>query len=183
MSNDEHHHQLLEPSRWVERWAGIVPAGGAVLDVACGGGRHARRFAARGHPVEAVDRDADALARLAGLPGIRTRCADLEEGPWPYTGSRFAAVVVTHYLHRPLFPHLLAAIAPDGVLIYETFAAGNERYGRPSRPAFLLNPGELLDWVSGRLTVVAYEYGYVAEPKPAVIQRICATASGTYKSI
>jgi len=145
-----------------------------VLDVACGNGRHARHFAALGHPVEAVDRDPAMPARLAGIPGVSTRAADLEGEPWPYPGERFAGIVVVNYLHRPLIPQLLSSLAPDGVLIYETFAAGNERYGRPSNPAFLLRPGELLEAVRGRLRVLAYEDLYVAEPKPALIQRICA---------
>jgi len=170
-------HDLKTPSNWVVRWADRVPAGGRVLDLACGGGRHARHFAARGHPVEAVDRDPAMLASLAGVPGVTTRRADLEVGPWPYEGARFAGIIVTNYLHRPLFPHLLAALGPDGVLIYETFAVGNERYGRPSNPAFLLTPGELLQAVHARLRVVAYEDLTVSEPKPACIQRICAVNS------
>ena len=165
---------MTAPSAWVVRWADRVPAGGGVLDLACGRGRHARLFAARGHPVEAVDRDAAVLVPLAGIPGVTTRCADLEDGPWPYEGRHFAGVVVANYLHRPLFPRLLEALAPGGVLIYETFAAGNERYGRPSNPAFLLRPGELLDAVRGRLRVLAYEDLTVTEPKPACVQRICA---------
>ena len=170
-------HDLKTPSTWVVRWADRVPAGGRVLDLACGGGRHARYFAARGHPVEAVDRDPAMLASLASIPGVSTCCADLEGGPWPYEGGRFAGVIVTNYLHRPLFPHLLAALGPHGVLIYETFAAGNERYGRPSNPAFLLKPGELLEAVRDRLRVVAYEELTVSEPKPACVQRICAINS------
>ena len=169
------HHDIAAPSAWVVRWAERVPAGGRVLDIACGNGRHARYFAERGHPVEAVDRDPALLAGLAGIPGISTRCADLEGGQWPYQDELFAGVVVANYLHRPLFPHLLAALATGGVLIYETFAAGNERYGRPSNPAFLLRPGELLDVVRGRLRVIAYEDLHVSEPRPAVVQRICAT--------
>jgi len=168
-------HDLQTPSAWVVRWAGLVPAGGRVLDIACGSGRHARYFAGRGHPVEAVDRDPAKLAPLAGIPEIHTRAANLEMGPWPYADRRFAGIVVVHYLHRPLFPCLLAALAPDGVLIYETFAAGNERVGRPSNPAFLLDPGELLEVVRGRLKVIAYEALEVSEPRPAVLQRICAT--------
>lgn len=167
-------HDLKTPSAWVARWADRVQAGGRVLDIACGTGRHARYFATRGHPVEAVDRDPAALAVLSGVPGIATRCADLEGGPWPYEGQEFAAIVVTNYLHRPLFPRLLAGLAQQGVLIYETFALGNERYGRPSNPDFLLKPGELLEVARSRLAVVAFEDGYVAEPKPALIQRICA---------
>ena len=147
-----------------------------MLDVACGNGRHARYFADRGHPVEAVDRDPAMLAALSGVADISTRCADLESGPWPYDGKRFAGIVVTNYLHRPLFSHLLAELAPGGVLIYETFATGNERYGRPSNPDFLLRPGELLEAVRGRLRVVSYEDLQVSEPRPAMIQRICAVA-------
>jgi len=170
-------HDLQTPSDWVVRWADRVPAGGRVLDVACGNGRHARHFAERGHPVEAVDADSAMTARLAGVPGVSTRNADLEAAPWPYPGVQFAGIVVVNYLHRPLFPCLLAGLAQGGVLIYETFAAGNERYGRPSNPAFLLQAGELLEAVRGRLRVVAYEDLTVAEPRLAQIQRICAINS------
>jgi len=145
-----------------------------VLDLAAGNGRHARYFAGRGHPVEAVDRDAGALASLAGIAGIHARCADLENGPWPYPDERFAGIVVANYLHRPLFPALLAGLAAGGVLIYETFAVGNERYGRPSNPDFLLRPGELLEVCRGRLRVVGYENVTVTHPKPAIVQRVCA---------
>lgn len=162
------------PSPWVVRWAARVTAGGTVLDVACGAGRHARWLAARGHPVLAVDRAPDIVDALAGVPGVETMVADLEAGDWPLAGRRFAGVVVTNYLHRPLLPLLIDALAPDGVLIYETFSAGNEAYGRPANPAFLLQPGELLEAVHGRLDVLAYEDGRVATPKPAMIQRICA---------
>jgi SAM-dependent methyltransferase len=168
------HQHLDVPSAWVCRWADRIPAGGPVLDLACGSGRHARWLAARGHPVAAVDRDAALLAHLSSTPGVTTRCADLESGPWPYAGQAFAGIVVVNYLHRPLFPYLLDALAPGGALIYETFAAGNERYGRPSNPDFLLQPGELLDAVRGALRVLAYEDRYVADPRPAMIQRICA---------
>jgi SAM-dependent methyltransferase len=170
-------HGLATPSAWVVRWADRIPAGGRVLDLACGGGRHARYLVERGHLVEAVDRDPAILERLAGVAGVAARCADLEQGPWPFEGQLFAGIVVVNYLHRPLFPHLLAALAPEGALIYETFAAGNERYGRPSNPAFLLKPGELLEVVRGRLRVVGYEDLYVSEPRPAMVQRICAVTS------
>jgi SAM-dependent methyltransferase len=175
-ANLEHRdsHRLDTPSAWVVRWAATAPAGSAVLDVACGGGRHARYFAGRGHTVEAVDRDATALAALAGVNSITPQCADIEGGSWPYAGRTFGVVVVTNYLHRRLFPHLLEALGPGGVLIYETFAAGNERYGRPSNPDFLLRPGELLDVVRSQLRVIAYEDLYVDTPKPAMVQRICA---------
>jgi SAM-dependent methyltransferase len=174
----EAHRRLEAPSAWVCRWAESIPAAGRVLDVACGGGRHARWLAARGHAVEAIDRDPAALAELAAIPRITTRCADIEAGPWPYSGQKFAGIVVVNYLHRPLFPHLLGALAPGGVLIYETFAAGNERYGRPANPDFLLQPGELLEAVRGLLRVLAYEDLFVADPKPARVQRICGLRAG-----
>ena len=175
-------HDNLEPSAWVVRWEALIPAG-PVLDVACGGGRHARWFAARGREVDAVDRDAASIEALQAVPGISARCADIEGGPWPYSGRRYAAVVVANYLHRPLFPHLLEALAPEGVLLYETFAAGNERYGKPSNPDFLLRPGELLDVVRGKLRVVAYEDLYIERPKPALVQRICAVAPPSWGRI
>ena len=172
-----HKHGIGEPSPWVIRWAARVQAGGTVLDVAGGTGRHARYFASRGCTVEVVDRDAAALDGLRGVPCVHTTVADIESGSWPWsdTARTFDAVVVTNYLHRPLFPALLAALAPGGVLIYETFALGNERFGRPSNPAFLLQPGELLELVRGRLHVVAYEDVLLNIPKPAMVQRLCAT--------
>jgi SAM-dependent methyltransferase len=162
------------PSPWIERFAGLVPPGGVVLDVACGRGRHTRLFASRGHPVVAIDRDASAVARLATLPGVHAVVADLEGNRLPSElhGRRYAAVVVTNYLHRPLLPVLVASVAEGGALLYETFAAGHERFGRPSNPAFLLAPGELLDAVRGQLRVVAYED--LVTPRPAAVQRIAA---------
>lgn len=161
------------PSRWVERFAALVAPGGAVLDVACGGGRHSRLFAGRGHPVTAIDRDVSAMPRLDGVTILQ---ADLEDGsPWPLPGRRFAAVVVTNYLWRPLFPLLIDSLDAGGVLIYETFAKGNERFGRPRNPDHLLGPGELLDLVRGRLGVVAFESGITGQP--AVVQRLCAVNS------
>jgi SAM-dependent methyltransferase len=167
------HASLSTPSPWVARWAGIIPRGGQVLDLACGHGRHARYLAAMGFRVEGVDRDAQALAEVARL-GIATLEADLEAGPWPCAGRAFEAIVVCNYLWRPLFPRIFDALAPGGVLIYETFMIGNERYGRPANPAFLLRPGELLELASGRLQVVGFEQGFVSRPKPAVIQCLCA---------
>lgn len=163
-------HQQLAPSEWVVRFGVCVPAGGRVLDVACGAGRHAEWFAARGHWVDAVDREisVELSARIV------TKQADIEGGAWPYAGQQFAAVVVTNYLHRPLFKTLVDSVAQDGWLIYETFAAGNEKFGRPSKPEFLLRPGELLDAVHGRLQVIAFEDCFVDAPKPAMIQRIAA---------
>jgi SAM-dependent methyltransferase len=168
------HGALDAPSAWVERWGKWVPAQGRVLDVACGHGRHSRWFAARGHAVDAVDRNADALSALAQVANVTPLCADIESGAWPYARGAYAGVVVTNYLHRALFPLLLDALSPGGVLIYETFAAGNERFGRPSNPDFLLKPGELLEVVRGRLRVLAYEDLIVDTPKPASVQRICA---------
>jgi SAM-dependent methyltransferase len=162
-------------SPWVARWAGLVP-GGEVLDLACGGGRHARHLATLGHPVLALDRDPAALALAAG-EGIVTLQCDLEDGvtSWPFAPGRFAGIVVTNYLHRPLFGQLAASLAPDGLLIYETFSVGNEAFGKPSNPDFLLAPGELLALAGAHgLRVIAYEDGYSAAPKAAMVQRLCA---------
>jgi SAM-dependent methyltransferase len=164
-------HGAEAPSPWVVRFAHLVAPGASVLDVACGAGRHTRWFSARGCTVDAVDRDAALADAFA---------ADLEGGPWPYSTRHFDAVVVTNYLHRPLFPALARAVADGGVLIYETFARGNEAFGKPSNPAFLLHPGELLNVFSAGFSVVAYEDGVVELPKRARIQRLCASrgASG-----
>lgn len=167
-------HELQAPSPWVVRWATLIRSGGEVLDLACGHGRHARHLAERGYKVTAVDRDPAALAGLAGVPSVRAVRADLEGAPWPFGGDAFDGVVVANYLHRALFDALAASLAPGGVLIYETFMQGNERYGKPSNPDFLLRPGELAEAWRGRLEVVAFEQGRVARPKPAVVQRICA---------
>jgi len=173
------HAPAARASDWVARFAPLVAADARVLDLACGYGRHARFFAARGADVLAVDRDAAALATLAGEARIATRALDLEAGRWPLPGERFDAIVVANYLHRPLFPSLLAALAEDGVLIYETFARGNEAYGRPSNPDFLLESGELLQLAARGLTVVAFEQGVVSAPEPgAVVQRLAAVGAG-----
>ena len=162
-------------SPWVRRYAPLIP-GGAVLDLACGAGRHSRHLASLGHSVVAVDRDTEALALAAG-PDITTSAIDLEEegAAWPFGPARFAGIVVTNYLHRPLTAAMIASLAPDGVLIYETFAEGNAQFGKPSNPDFLLRPGELLDWAGEHgLRVVAFEEGVVDAPKTSMVQRICA---------
>ena len=154
-------------SQWVARWAPLVERG-PVLDMACGAGRHARVFIERNFPVVAVDREPQTI------PGVRFVQADLENGnPWPFLGQRFGAIVVTNYLHRPLFGAIEDALDEGGVLIYETFMIGNERFGRPSNPDFLLRKDELVAAFSS-LKVLAFEQGEVARPKPAMTQRICA---------
>lgn len=173
------HAPTVNPSSWVRRFAPLVPPG-EVLDLACGSGRHARLFAQLGHPVLAVDRDPLALQAATG-PGIVTLAHDLEaEGArWPFAAGRFAGIVVTNYLHRPLMADLAASLAPGGVLIYETFALGNEAFGKPSNPAFLLRPGELLEVAAAAgLRVLAYEDGVIQEPRPARVQRLCAAGAG-----
>lgn len=156
------------------RFAPLVPRSGTVLDIACGSGRHLRLFHARGHPVVGIDIDDRGVADIAAQRDVEIVTADLEGGPWPLPDRRFAAIVVTNYLHRPLFPRLVGALAPGGLLLYETFAAGNGRFGRPSCPAYLLRSGELLELTRGRLQVVAYEHGIVSSPRAAIVQRIAA---------
>lgn len=172
-------HDAHIPSPWIIRFAHLVASGAHMLDLACGTGRHARYLAGRGCRVLAVDRDGAALAKLDGVAGITTRLVDLEAGAWPFVGERFDAIVVANYLHRPLFPFLLGALSGDGVLLYETFARGNEAYGRPSNPDFLLEPGELLRLTGDQLTVIAFEQGYVAaDARTAVVQRLAAVGRG-----
>ncbi len=180
MTGTRHGHGAdLPVSPWIARFAPLIPQGGRVLDIAAGGGRHSRYLLERGHKVTAIDVDVSGLADLAGHENAEIVEADLETGePWPYGSHRFAAVVVTNYLYRPLLPNLVSCIGPGGLLLYETFAQGNEQFGRPSNLAFLLKPGELLDAVSGRLRVLAYEDLIVDEPKPAAVQRICARREG-----
>ncbi len=169
------HAPLAEASAWVRRFAPMVPAG-KVLDLACGSGRHSRLFLDAGMQVTAVDRDLLQLGSLATTPGLTPVQADLEDGsPWPLGGQSFQAVVVTNYLWRPLLPQILRAVAAGGLLLYETFAKGNEQLGKPRNPDFLLDPGELLDLVRGEMQVVAFEQVRVEIPKPAVVQRLCAT--------
>ena len=168
-------HETLAPSHWILRHAHLVPPRARVLDLACGYGRHTRLFAQRGAHVVAVDRDAGALAAIDGVAGIETRRIDLEASAWPFPSERFDAIVVANYLHRPHLPQIVAGVADDGVLLYETFARGNEAYGRPSNPAFLLEPGEPLAAVDGRLAVVEFAQGMIVDGgRRAVVQRIAA---------
>ncbi len=172
------------PSRWVTRFAPLMPPG-QVLDLACGGGRHARLLARLGHTVLAVDRDPAAVAAVAA-ENITALQFDLErdgadrDPDWPLQPSRYAGIVVTNYLHRPLMPSLLASLVPGGVLVYETFAEGNGQFGKPSNPAFLLSTGELLHFAAAMpdLRIIAFEDGYIADPAPAMVQRICCQRDG-----
>lgn len=168
-------HDAPVPSPWVRRFLTLIPAGSRVLDLAAGQGRHTQLLRANGYQVVAVDRDAVGLrAAFAGDAAVSIIEMDLEDGgPWRL-GQGYGGIIVANYLHRPLLPALADALAPGGALIYETFMAGNERFGRPANPAFLLRPGELLAAFGDRLTVVAFEQGRVASPRPAVIQRIAA---------
>jgi len=160
------------PSPWVERFAPLVTSGGSTLDLACGGGRHGRLFLENGHPVSFLDRDLSGVADLRGDDRAELIEADIENGPWPLTGRQFAGIVVTNYLWRPLKPQIAGALSIGGVLIYETFMLGHERFGKPSNPAFLLQPDELLDWCrEAGLSIRAFEQG---EESNAVRQRICA---------
>ncbi len=183
-------HGLAEPSEWITRFAPAIEPASRVLDLACGAGRHTRLFLRAGHRVTAVDVDITGLADLTAEPDLRLIEADLEDGSsWPLGTARFDAVIVTNYLHRPVFHEILAAVDDGGLLLYETYARGNERFGKPRNPAFLLEPGELLDVARGELQVIAFEQGIVARgketsgqapgeaPGQAVVQRICAVRS------
>ena len=165
-------HVTAAPSAWVRRWVHLLQPGGTVLDLACGSGRHVRWLAAQGFGVTGVDRDAAALALLRDDAELIV--ADLEGGSWPLEGRRFDAVVVTNYLWRPLLPRLVQALAPGGVLVYETFADGQQTLGKPSNPEFLLRTGELLGAFPG-LRIVAFEDGFEIEP-PRFVQRVVAVA-------
>ena len=166
---------MIAPSPWVERHLSLIPSGGQVLDLACGSGRHARLLAARGYEVVAVDRDFAAISELHGLAGVTARQLDLERGDWPLAGERFAGIVATNYLWRPRLADVCALLDRGGVLIYETFMVGNEAYGKPANPEFLLRPGELRAVASAAgLREIGFEEAYTAQPKPALRQAICA---------
>jgi SAM-dependent methyltransferase len=174
MSNPD--DDLAPPSPWVVRFAPLIASDRTVLDLAAGGGRHTRYFLGRGHPVVAVDRN---VSGLSPAPGLETIRADLEAGPWPLADRRFGGIVVTNYLHRPLLPILADSLLPGGVLIYETFAVGQEAYGRPSNPDFLLRPNELIEAFGASLTILAFEHSLIDRERPAIIQRIAARRENT----
>ncbi|MCU0840489.1 MAG: methyltransferase domain-containing protein [Thiobacillaceae bacterium] len=164
----------MTPSPWLRRWARLIPAGGRVLDVACGGGRNSVYLASLGYAVTAVDRDLALSAPARDTPGITWLERDLEGNAWPFGDGGWQGVVVINYLHRPLLADLLAALAPGGALIYATFAHGQEVHGRPRNPEHLLMPGELIELVRGRLHIVAYEDVLETVPLPARRQRLAA---------
>jgi SAM-dependent methyltransferase len=176
-------HGPVEPSPWVTRFAPLISTDGEVLDLACGSGRHTRYILDRNHKVTALDKDISKASDLASNPNVYLVQADLEiTAPWPFPDKKFSGIIVTNYLYRPLFPILLAALAEGGILIYETFAIGNEQYGPPRNPAFLLKKGELLEYAKGHLNIVAFEQGVVeGVDHPKVIQRVCARKDKSFK--
>jgi SAM-dependent methyltransferase len=171
---------MSQISPWFERFEPLLPDG-LILDLACGAGRHSRHLHGMGRQVLAVDRDVQALSALQA-DGIATFCHDLESTDagfsWPFEAAKFAGIVVTNYLHRPLFPWMLDSLTDHGILIYETFALGNEKFGKPANPAFLLQPGELIWQLQSNprvsMHLIAFEQGLTRYPKEAVIQRVCA---------
>ncbi len=165
------HSQLLTPAPWVEKHGNLPPRDGNILDIACGNGRHARFFAEMGYSITVVDRD---VSNLIDPHNFEIVEADLENAPWPFPGRQFAGIVVVNYLHRPLLATLIDSLQPGGVLIYQTFAIGNEAYGGPKNPDFLLRENELLDVFGERLRVVEFWHGLIEGDHPAVIQQICA---------
>jgi SAM-dependent methyltransferase len=173
------HAGLAAVSPWIARFAPLVTAGDTVLDLACGGGRHGRYFLDRGHSVCFVDKNLDGVADIAGATATEMIVVDLENGaPWPLDRRQFSVVVVVNYLYRPILPAIIAAVAPGGILLYETFAQGNERYGRPRNPDFLLAPGELLDAAAELLTVIAYQHGTLGDDTARAVKQCIAAVNG-----
>ena len=170
-------HGNREPSDWVKKCASMLPSSGSVLDVACGRGRHSRYLLAQGYRVTAVDIDTSGIEDIADNRNLGVIEADLELNGWPFGGLEFDGIVVTNYLHRPQFPDLVAALAPNGVLIYETFAVGHEAFGKPTNPAFLLRENELKRFFGRHLQVVGFEQSLEESPALALKQRICAINS------
>ena len=174
MSYSPSDHRCGPPSPWIKRFAGEIQPTSSVLDLACGSGRHSLLMLELGHSVVACDINLSGLGILKQRDKLELVEADLENAPWPFPERQFAAIIVTNYLYRPLFPQILAALAPGGLLLYETFAAGNEQFGRPLNPDYLLNRGELLSGILTGLTIIAYEDVTISEPRPAALQRVCA---------
>jgi SAM-dependent methyltransferase len=162
------------PSSWIVKFAPLIKSQGLVLDLACGSGRHAKWLAQQGYQVDALDRDPIATSSMQGIDGIRIQLTDLETTEPPSFEHSYDGIIVSRYLHRPLLTSLATILKPGGILIYETFMRGNERYGKPSNPDFLLMPDELLNTYSPLLNIISFEQGEVVEPKPAMLQRICA---------
>lgn len=171
------------PAAWISAHAQLAPSHGRVLDLACGGGRHARLFLQRDHAVTAVDKTLGGVADLADNPQATLLEADLENAPWPLPGQQFDTVVVSNYLHRPLLPAIARAVAPGGLLLYDTFARGNERFGRPRNPDFLLRKNELLQWLDHTFVIRAYQHGPVATPRPAMRQSLAAIRAPAASSV
>lgn len=167
-------HLPEKPSPWIVKYAPLIPKGGRVLDLACGNGRHAMWLAKQGYRVDAIDRDVQALSGLVGMDNVNVLIADLETGDWPRSEQTYDGLVVSRYLFRPLLRTLADLLNPGGVLIYETFMAGNERYGKPGNPDFLLLPDELFEVYSPLLNIRAFEQGEQQTPRPALMQCICA---------
>ncbi|MCK9397800.1 MAG: class I SAM-dependent methyltransferase [Methylobacter sp.] len=167
-------HRVEQPSPWMVKYAPLIGREGLVLDLACGNGRHALWLARQGYQVDAIDRDAQALSSIVGTANIKVFTVDLEAGDWPNSDLKYDGLIVSRYLYRPLLRTLAALLNPGGVLIYETFMAGNEQYGKPSNPDFLLLPNELLEIYSPLLNIISFEQGEEKIPRPAVMQRICA---------
>ena len=165
---------IEKPSPWIVKYTPLIRKEGSVLDLACGNGRHAIWLAKQGYQVDAIDRDAQVVSNMAGMDNINVFIVDLEASDWPHSDQRYDGIIVSRYLYRPLLQTLAAILNPGGVLIYETFMAGNEHYGKPSNPDFLLLPNELLEIYSPLLSIIAFEQGEETTPKPAVMQRICA---------
>jgi SAM-dependent methyltransferase len=167
-------HDVLAPSAWIMRWCARLAPGALVLDLACGSGRHSRALAALGCVVDAVDIDPTCAEPLAQVAGVRFSAIDLERGAWPFASGRYDAVVVANYLHRPTLPLLAQALRDGGILVYETFAAGQQQFGRPGNPDFLLEPFELAACFGASLHVLGFEDGVRPGPPPARVQRLCA---------
>ncbi|MBI06025.1 MAG: SAM-dependent methyltransferase [Rhodospirillaceae bacterium] len=170
-------HRHGRPSPWITRFASKIASGSKVLDLACGNGRHSRYLLRLGHTVTACDINISALTDIKDEARLEIIACDLENSPWPFGDRHFAAIIITNYLHRPLFPDVVATLAPAGLLLYETFAAGNEAFGRPRNPKYLLKRGELISGILDNLTIIAYEDVTIDTPHPACVQRVCARNS------